>query len=186
MPRIVLFACVGALVLSGCGGSSKSAATSAAQTTTAGTTTAPTVAAMTPLTVAEWNSYVAARDKARSINASATKTFAACRPPIVSTAPAAKVQSCLKNSTTDVVDAGKEALTQLEALSGQGGSACQAANASLANYVKLYTASIQSLSVSVDRSDYASAQSSIDNGVTALTHTRAASAAFDAACKPPA
>jgi hypothetical protein len=184
MPRIALFACVGALVLSGCGGSTKSAETSAGTTT--GTTTAATVAAKTPLTVAEWNSYVADRDKARSINASATKTFATCRQLILSTAPAAQVQSCLKNSTTDVVDAGKTALTQLEALSGQGGSACQAANASLTNYVKLYTASIQSLSVSVDRGDLASAQSSIDNGIAALKHSRAASVAFEAACKPPA
>ena len=180
MIRIALIACLAALVLSGCGGSSKS---STPPTTTAVTSTAAPGA---PLSMADWNTYVKQRDTARAINEAATKTFALCRPLLVSSASKEKVQSCLKDSTTSVVNAGKAALTELDLLKGKAGSECEAANAALTNYVKLYTASVQSLSVSVDRGDYASAQTSIANGLTALTHSRAAGVAFEKACKPTA
>jgi len=175
MLRIGFLACLGALVLSGCGGSSTPAVTPA---------TTAAAAQNARLTEAQWASYVDERDKAREINAAATKTFAVCNQLILTSAPAEKVNACLGDSTASVVTAGKAVLVDLDALAGETSGACEAANVALAGYVKLYTASVQSLGVSVERGDLASGQTSIDNSREALKNTKAASAAFDSACKP--
>jgi hypothetical protein len=166
------------LVLAGCGGSSSSEST---------TTTAPATSAgggkNTRLTQAQWNEYVAVRDKARAVNTAATATFARCRKVAVSAQDPSKVEACIGKSTDSVVTTGKQTLTELDKVTADTSGACAKASQSLTGYVKLYVASVQALDTSMSQNTVPPTQS-IDQATTALGHARASNAAFEAACKP--
>ena len=166
------------LVLAGCGGSSSSEST---------TTTAPATSAgggqNTRLTQAQWNEYVAVRDKARTVNTAATATFSRCRKVAVSAQDPSKVEACIGKSTDSVVTTGKQTLTELDKVTADTSGACAKASKSLTGYVKLYVASVQALDTSMSQNTVPPTQS-IDQAVTALNHARASNAAFEAACKP--
>jgi hypothetical protein len=166
------------LVLAGCGGSSSSESA---------TTTAPATSAgggkNTRLTQAEWNEYLAVREKARTVNTAATATFSRCRKVAVSAQDSSKVEACIGKSTDSVVTTGKQTLTELDKVTADTSGACAKASQSLTGYVKLYVASVQALDTSMSQNTVPPTQS-IDQAVTALKHARASNAAFEAACKP--
>jgi hypothetical protein len=174
-----------AFVLAGCGGSSngESGTTTAAATTTAAPSSAGGAGKNGRLSQAQWAEYSAVVAKAQAVNRPAIATFARCRKLIVSAANSQKVQTCLGNSTSAVVTAGKQTLTELEKVTAGTSGACAKAGQQLTGYVKLYVASVQAIQTTVSQNSVPTTQS-IDQATSALGRARAANAAFQAACKP--
>jgi hypothetical protein len=168
------------LALAGCGGSDDEGAS--------GTTVEPSTETGATddrrLSAASWATYLEARDRARAVNAKATAAFRECRDVVIDAADTDAVKSCLGDSTTAVVTEGEEALATLSSFEDEVGGACAAELTDLQGYLRLYTASVQSLGTAVDEGDVASVQSSIDEAADALARERETSAPFEAACKP--
>jgi hypothetical protein len=166
------------LALSGCGGDDDSAAETTVDAPTA------TGSENSRLSQESWDTYVEARDEARTVNAEATKTFRRCRTTLPPTADTQQVEACLGDSLTDLVSEGEQALETLEGFEDEVGGACAAALAELEGNLTLYIASVKSLEGIVEQGDPAGAQAAIDNAATALEQERQAFAPFEAACKP--
>ena len=94
------------------------------------------------------------------------------------------VQECFGDSLTNLTNVGKSTLTFLEGQQSQVSGACARAHTDLTGYIKLYTASAQSINRSVDGDEFAGIPATIDNALVALNDARAASLALDATCKP--
>jgi len=166
-------------VLAGCGGGDDS--TSETSTATAPATTREQNERLTP---AAWADYEDVAAEARTVNSKAIATFKTCRRLIYGSEERANASECFGDSLTNLVTVGKSTLTFLEGGQADVAGACAKANAELTGYVKLYVASAQSLSNSVDEDEIAAAQPTVDNALTALKRARAADVAFVAACEP--
>jgi hypothetical protein len=172
----VVAAVVG-LLLAGCGGSDNEADTSPP------TVTVP--AANQRLSAASWDEYVAAGAQAQKVNQAAIKTFSKCRDLIVRNMQSQQIQQCFGTTTSDVVTQGKTFLTTLQGFEGQVAGACTKALTDYQGYVKLYLSSVNALDTGLDSSSPPDA-TSVDQAQGALVRARAASKAFETACKPPA
>jgi hypothetical protein len=177
----VLCAAVLAPVLAGCGGDEESPADAAPPATTRTQTTQNE-----RLTPAAWDEYTKVRDEARTANAAAIVTFKKCRKVIYESDERANASECLGDSLTNLTAVGKDTLSFLESQQADVGGACGKANQELTGYVKLYTASAQSITDSAANDELAGTQATVDNAIVALNRAKAASVAFDAACKPAA
>jgi hypothetical protein len=181
---VVLCAAVLGPALAGCGGDDDSAGGTGGTTTSAATMTQATQDER--LTPAGWNEYTEVRDEARTVNNAAIVTFKKCRKVLYGSDERASPSMCFGDSLANLTGVGKDTLAFLTSQQADVGGACGKANAELTGYVKLYTASAQTLADSVAKDEVPRSPATIDNALVALDHTKAASVAFDAACKPAA
>ena len=171
--------CAGlALVGSGCGGGGSSSATTA-------TSTAETTASggSERLDQASWDTYVATRTSAQTVNQKAIKTFQKCKNLVLSSVSQEKVQTCMSTSAAEVVTEGKKIQAVLDGFSGQVTGACEDANTELNGMVTLYIATVNGIDTQVKNGNVPSSQT-LQSAAAQLGRTRAAGAAFDQACKP--
>jgi hypothetical protein len=173
-----------ALAAAGCGGGSSSSSTTTSSTSTLTQTTS---ASNVGLTQAEWRSYIGARDKARSINSAAIKTYTHCSQLITSNPKIspAKVTACLGDTTSTVVSAGQQAIRTLTSFSGLAG-ACATARTQLVTGIQGYVSSVHAVGLAVQKGSVPGEQSAIQAGEEALKISRTANTAFEQACKPTA
>jgi hypothetical protein len=160
-----------------CGGSDESSGTES--TTTTSTSAA---GANERLSSADWATYQTALADAQAVNADAIKAFTRCRGLLGTNVPAAKVKTCLGDSTSTVVTHGQKFLGVLEGFDVSG--ACAAARTELVNYVRAYVSSVNGVSRSVAAGNTASLDSSLTNATEGLADARKAGPKFTAACKP--
>jgi sarcosine oxidase delta subunit len=162
-------------VLPACGGDDE--ASTAAQTEAAA---APADARLEP---AAWDEYVALRDEARTVNEKAIERFRACRRLVFSNVPSQQVEDCLAGAAHDVVDEGEDVIAFLDGVAQDVGGACAGARTNLRGNVKIYIATVNQIALSIDRMNLPTTQM-IESSLGRLASTRAASSAFERACKP--
>jgi hypothetical protein len=180
--KFALALALGAVMLAfaaaGCGGDDDEG--SGTGTTAAATTRAENER----LTPSQWDEYTKVRDEAQTVNAKAIATLKQCRKVLYASDDRTPPSECFGDSMSNLATTGKSTLDFLQAQSSEVGGACATANAELTGYVKLYVASAQTLSDSIEREDVTGAQGTIENATVALQNARKASVAFTAACKP--
>jgi hypothetical protein len=165
------------LVLAGCGGSDSGS------DTTAPTVTVP--AANQRLSAASWDTYVASAAQAQKVNQAAIKTFSKCRDLIVRHMQSQQIQQCFGTTTSDIVTQGKKFLATLNGFDGEVAGACAKALTDYQGYVKLYLSSVNALDTGLESNSPPDA-TQVDQAKGALVRARAASTAFETACKPTA
>ena len=166
-----------ALLLAACGGDDDEDATPTAETSAAAQ------AESVRLEPAAWDEYVERRDQARTVNEEAIATFRRCRDLLSTSADEEKVFTCLGDSAENVVTEGKDVLAYLEDVEQDVAGACATATETLQGNVRIYTATVNQIALSVERSTVPSSQE-IDTSLAQLAATQKASAAFDRACRP--
>jgi hypothetical protein len=167
--------------VAGCGGDDDDGAAEATPATPA--TTAAKAAPNERLDQESWDEYVAARDSAKEVNDKAVTTFRGCRNLLGTGADAEKVQTCLGDSASSVVDEGQKLRAVLGGFSTEVGGACADALEQLDGNVKLYISSVNAIALGIEHADLPTPQA-VGNSTAQLARTQAEAAKFDAACKP--
>jgi hypothetical protein len=166
------------LVLPACGGDDDEASTAPVTEAAA----APEDVRLEP---AAWNEYVAVRDEARTVNEKAIERFRACRRLVFSNVPPQQVEDCLAGAAHNVVDEGEDVIAFLDGVAQDVGGACAGARTNLRGNVKIYIATVNQIALSIDRMNLPTTQM-VESSLGRLASTRAASNAFERACKPAA
>jgi hypothetical protein len=166
-----------AVLLAGCGGSSSSGSSSSSSTTDTAASNEGR------LSDAAWMTYTQVRARARQVNAAATKTFRTCSQLQLSQLPPEKIQACLGDSTSTVVEEGQKLLGVLDGFESEAAGECATALHNLQGTARLYVASVNTLG-NTAQSRPTGVAPQLDTAQQALTHARAAQVAFEAACSP--
>jgi len=170
------------LAAAGCGGGGGESTSSSTESTST-TTTTTGGAQNARLTQAQWTQYEQEKASAQQINQAAIKTFQKCRVLIDQQKPAAQVEACFGDSTTSVVAEGQKLLTYLASIGPTVSGACGMAIGNLHNQIKLYISSVNALNLSAQGGTVPPIQS-VDTAQRALVAAKAATSAFETACKP--